>query len=61
LTSLLFKGIRQTEQRPVIVGNELALDADVIIAPVNSQQPRNQLDVILAYWREVYFTIESPK
>lgn len=25
---------------------------DVIIAPVTSQQPRNQFDVILEYWQE---------
>nr|WP_245723050.1 type II toxin-antitoxin system PemK/MazF family toxin [Natribacillus halophilus] len=25
---------------------------DVIIAPVTSQQPRNQFDVVLKYWEE---------
>lgn len=53
LADVLFKGKRQTKQRPVIiVGNELALDIDVIIAPVTSQQPRNQFDVVLEYWKE---------
>jgi len=53
LADVLFKGTRQTKQRPVIiVGNELALDVDVIIAPVTSQQPRNQFDVVLEYWNE---------
>lgn len=53
LADVLFKGTRQTKQRPVIiVGNELALDIDVIIAPVTSQQPRNQFDVVLEYWKE---------
>src|SRR5699024_5690147 len=53
LVDVLFKGTRQAKQRPVIiVGNELALDVDVIIAPVTSQQPRNQFDVVLGYWKE---------
>ena len=53
LADVLFKGTRQTKQRPVIiVGNELALDVDVIIAPVTSQQPRNQFDVVLEYWEK---------
>jgi len=53
LADVLFKGTRHTKQRPVIiVGNELALDIDVIIAPVTSQQPRNQFDVVLEYWKE---------
>ncbi|WP_373894317.1 type II toxin-antitoxin system PemK/MazF family toxin [Virgibacillus sp. CBA3643] len=30
----------------------MALDMDVIIAPVTSQQPRNQFDVVLEYWEE---------
>ncbi|GAB4074915.1 hypothetical protein GCM10028778_24180 [Barrientosiimonas marina] len=38
LADVRFKGTHQTKQRPVIiVGNELALDVDVIIAPVTSQ------------------------
>ncbi|HLR52618.1 MAG TPA: type II toxin-antitoxin system PemK/MazF family toxin [Candidatus Avamphibacillus sp.] len=42
LADVVFKGTRQTKQRPVvIVGNELALDIDVIIAPVTSQKPRS--------------------
>src|SRR5690625_6909267 len=46
LADVLFKGKRQTKQRPVvIVGNELALDVDVIVTPVTSQQLRNQFDV----------------
>jgi len=53
LADVLFKGTRQTKQLPVvIVGNELALDIDVIIAPVTSQKPRNQFDIVLDYWRE---------
>lgn len=37
LADVLFKGTSQTKQHPVIiVGNELALDVDVIIAPVIS-------------------------
>src|SRR5690625_3463193 len=53
LVDVLFKGTRQTKQRPVIiVGNELALDIDVIIAPVTSQKPRNPFDVVLEYWEE---------
>lgn len=54
LADVLFKDTRQIKQRPVIiVGNELALDVDVIIAPVTSQRPRNQFDVVLEYWEEV--------
>ena len=53
LANVLFKGSRQAKQRPVIlVGNELALDVDVIIAPVTSQRARNQFDVVLEYWEE---------
>jgi len=53
LADVLFKGTRQTKQRPVIiVGNELALDVDVIIAPVTSQQPRDQFDGVLEYWEK---------
>ncbi|GGP16968.1 type II toxin-antitoxin system PemK/MazF family toxin [Oceanobacillus neutriphilus] len=53
LADVLFKGSRQTKQRPVIiVGNELALDVDVIIAPVTSQKARNQFDVVLEHWKE---------
>src|SRR5699024_10614203 len=49
----LFKATRQTKQRPVvIVGNELALDIDVIIAPVTSQKPKNQFDIVLEFWEE---------
>lgn len=40
LTDVLFKGTRQTKQRPVI------------IAPVISEQPRNQFDIVLEYWKE---------
>lgn len=36
----------------VFVGNELALDVDVIIAPVTSQMARNQFDVVLEYWED---------
>ncbi|MDQ0300554.1 mRNA interferase MazF [Salibacterium salarium] len=53
LADVLFKGTHQTKQRSVIiVGNELALDVDVIITPVTSQHPRNQFDVVLEYWNE---------
>lgn len=53
LANVLFKGTRQIKQRPVIiVGNELALDVDVIIAPVTSQVERNQFDVVLEYWED---------
>lgn len=46
LANVLFKDILQTKKRPVIiVGNELALDVDVIIAPVTSKVPRNGFDV----------------
>lgn len=53
LADVLFKGTRQSKQRPVIiVGNELAIDVDVIVAPVTSQSPRNELDVFLEYWKK---------
>ncbi|AXF54751.1 type II toxin-antitoxin system PemK/MazF family toxin [Salicibibacter kimchii] len=53
LAEVLFKGTRETKQHfCFIVGNELAIDVDVIIAPVTSQQPRNQFDVALEYWKE---------
>ena len=38
LADVRFKGTHQIKQRPVvIVGNELALDVDVIIAPVTKK------------------------
>lgn len=44
LADVVFKGSRQSKQRPVIIaGNELAIDVDVIVAPVTSQQPRMNL------------------
>ena len=50
LADVVFKDTRQIKQRPVIiVGNELALDVDVIIAPVTSQQPRNKFDVTIEF------------
>lgn len=53
MADVLFKGGLQTKQRPVIiVGNELALEIDVIIAPVTSELARKQFDVILEYWEE---------
>lgn len=33
-----------------MVGYELALDVDMVIAPVTSQGARNQLDVALECW-----------
>ncbi len=51
LADVRFKGTHQTKQRPVvIVGNELALDVDVIIAPVTSQKPRNQETNLTLFW-----------
>jgi mRNA interferase MazF len=53
LADVIFKDSLQSKLRPVlIVGNELAIDVDVIIAPITSQQPRNKFDVVLEYWRE---------
>ena len=53
LADVIFKDTRQTKHRPVIiVGNELALDVDVIVAPVTSQLPRNEFDIILEYWQD---------
>jgi len=53
LANVLFKGSYRAKQRPVIiVSNELAIDVDVIIAPVTSQRARSQFDVVLEYWAE---------
>jgi len=53
LADVVFKGSLQTKQRPVIiVGNELALDVDVIVAPVTSQQTRRQFDIVIEYWED---------
>ena len=54
LAAVVFKDSRQSKQRPVvIVGNELALDIDVIVSPVTSQEPRNEFDIVLEHWEEV--------
>jgi mRNA interferase MazF len=54
LADVVFKETRQSKQHPVlIVGNEIALDIDVIIAPITSQlQRRNEFDVVLEYWKD---------
>jgi mRNA interferase MazF len=53
LANVFFKDKLHYKQRPVIiVGNELALDVDVIIAPVTSQVQRNKFDVVLEYWED---------
>jgi mRNA interferase MazF len=53
LADVFFKDTRRSKQRPVlIVGNELVLDVDVIIAPITSQQQRNEYDVVLEYWEK---------
>ncbi len=53
LANVLFKDKNEYKQRPVlIVGNELALDVDVIIAPITSKSPRSDFDVELEYWEE---------
>ncbi|MGC4378324.1 type II toxin-antitoxin system PemK/MazF family toxin [Fictibacillus sp. Mic-4] len=53
MADVVFKSTPQCKQRPVIiVGNELALDVDVIISPVTSQPRRNEFDVVLEYWKE---------
>ncbi|MFA1821814.1 hypothetical protein ACDX78_16805 [Virgibacillus oceani] len=50
LADVLFKGTRQTKQRPVIiVGYEFVLDVDAIIALITSQEPRIQFDIVLKY------------
>ncbi len=51
IVDVVFKGSHQSKQRPVvIVGNERAIDVDVIISPITSQKPRNEFDVVLEYW-----------
>ena len=53
LADVIFKDTHQYKQRPVlIVGNELALDIDVIVAPITSQSIRNEFDVVLEYWQQ---------
>ncbi|MCM3671536.1 type II toxin-antitoxin system PemK/MazF family toxin [Mesobacillus maritimus] len=52
LANVIFKDTREYKQRPVlIVGNELALDIDVIVAPITSQQGRSKFDVVIEYWQ----------
>jgi mRNA interferase MazF len=42
----------QSKVRPVvIVGNEIALDIDVLVAPITTHHPRGQFDVILLHWQ----------
>ncbi len=53
LANVYFKDKHQFKRLPVIiVANEMALDIDVIIAPVTSHLPRNKYDVVLEYWEE---------
>ncbi len=53
LADVVFKGSNQLKQRPVIiVGNELALDVDIIVSPVTSQESRNEFDVVIEFWQE---------
>lgn len=41
------KELVKQRHRPVIIGNELALDVDAIIDPVTSQRARNQFDIVI--------------
>jgi mRNA interferase MazF len=53
LANVFFRDSSEYKQRPVvIVGNELALDIDVLIAPVTSQLPRGPFDIVLEHWQE---------
>jgi mRNA interferase MazF len=53
LANVLLRGSDQYKQRPVVlVGNDLAVDIDVIMAPVTSQEARNEFDIVLEYWEE---------
>jgi mRNA interferase MazF len=53
LSNVLLRGSSQSKQRPVVlVGNEIAVDIDIIRAPVTSQEARGEFDVVLEYWKE---------
>jgi mRNA-degrading endonuclease toxin of MazEF toxin-antitoxin module len=50
LANVYFRDSREYKQRPVvIVGNELAIDIDVLITPVTSQHSRGPFDVVLIF------------
>lgn len=43
----------QTKIRPVIVvGKDATVDIETLSAPVTSQAPRNEYDVVLEHWQE---------
>lgn len=48
-----FADVNQYKRRSVVVvSNEQAIDIDVLTAPVTSEVPRNEFDVVLEYWLE---------
>jgi len=53
LANVLFRDSTQTKQRPIVlVGNDIAVDIDVIMVPVTSQSVRGPFDVVIEYWKE---------
>lgn len=53
LAKVYFKNEGRFKNRPVvIVGNELTIDIDTLIAPITSNKSRNEFDVVVEYWEE---------
>lgn len=53
LAKVYFRNVGEYKNRPiVIVGTEMAIDIDVLSAPVTSTAPRSEYDVVIEYWKE---------
>lgn len=53
LAKVYFRDTDEYKQRPVvIVGNEMVIDIDLLIAPVTSQQGRNPFDIEIQHWQD---------
>lgn len=57
---IYFKDIREYKIRPVvIVGEETALDIDVVISPISTHDPRSKYDIPIEYWKETGLKVAS--
>lgn len=53
LANVFATGLGQFKKRPVVVvGNDMVVDIDVLIAPVTSSAARTSFDIEIKYWQE---------
>lgn len=53
LAKVYFRNEGLYKNRPiVVVGRDMAIDIDVLSAPVTSSAPRSEYDIVIEYWKE---------